>query len=319
MQNNNCIPHNFEERSKMINQILHDILSSPYWNQIIFKWWTMMTLFLDSNRFSEDLDLNPVNFNNSPIIAEWIYNYLYNLWYNLWPLHTDWTNLFNIEVFYEINGNPYNCQVEIFKDNFWIEDDYYEDVFYWKPIKILSIEQSFAHKCCAYIERWDKKLERSWRPKWRDLFDILHYINMNSDIDMNIIKKRLGLQSKSELFQFIYKKTVIDNYKLINDFWYEIENFSYSKLNWVWVVENLLNIINKNYLNWKVKYNIHYLNDLIDITENNVIIDNIIICSFDNWLYKIFDMKKMKFIYETKLEQKIKEYLKEYIVIQYFS
>lgn len=319
MQNNNYIPYDFTQRSTIINQILFDIINSPYGNQIIFKGWTMMSLFLNSNRFSEDIDLNPININNSYNISEWIYNHLLSLWYSLWPLHTDWTNLYNIEVFYEVNWNPYNCQVEIFKDNFWLKDDYYQDVFYWKPINILAMEQSFAHKCCAYIERWNKKLERSGRPKWRDLFDILHYVNMNINVDLNIINKRLWLNNNKQLFQLIYKKTVIDNYKSISDFWYEIENFSYNKINWVWVIENLLNIINKNYLDWKVKYNIHYLNDLKEIKENNISIDSNIICYFDEWFYKIFDIKKMKFIYETKIEQKIKDYIKDYIILQYFS
>jgi len=58
MQNNNYIPADFKIRNEFINNLLADILNSTFASKMIFKGGTMMTMFLDSHRFSEDLDFN---------------------------------------------------------------------------------------------------------------------------------------------------------------------------------------------------------------------------------------------------------------------
>lgn len=323
MQNNNYIPEDFQERWKFIDQVLFDILNSPYWRSIIFKWWTMMTIFLDSNRFSEDLDFNPVIQSEWWEIAKWIYNYLKEIGYNLWELFTDWSNVYNIEVFYDINWTQYNCQVEIFKDSYSTKDNYRISTFLWKPIKLLSIEQSYAHKCCAYIERWSKTIKNSGRPKGRDMYDISHYINIGAEIDMNIIYERLGIDNTFDLFTLIYKKTVIDNYRDLWKLGVEIENFAYTRLNGDDFIENFIRLINKTYLNNSINYNFNYKKDIdnmdIESWEDNVNIDKSYTLRYFEWKYQLLDMKNLKYVYFAELKETMKDYLKEYILQTYFK
>lgn len=323
MLNNNYIPTDFKERWQLIDQVLLDILNSPYWRDIIFKWGTMMTIFLESNRFSEDLDFNPVIQSKWWEIAQWIYDYLKDKWYTLGELYTDWSNVYNIEVFYTINWTQYNCQVEIFKDAYNTKDKYSISTFLWKPIKLLSIEQSFAHKCCAYIERWSKRIKNSWRPKWRDLYDIAHYINMNADIDLNIINERLWIDNTFDLFTLIYKKTVIDNYKDLDKLWMEIENFAYTRINGEDFIDSFIRLINKTYLNNSINYNIHYKNDIDNMDllsgEDNITIDKTYTLRFFDKKYQLLDMKNLKYIYHAESKEKMKDYIKEYILNKYFN
>lgn len=320
MQNNNYIPADFEIRNDFIRNLLADLLKSTYSQSMIFKWWTMMTLFLNSNRFSEDLDFNIYDISQWLWISEWIYNYLKDLWYKLWELYTDWTNVYNIEVFYNVNWTEYTCQVEIFKEDFGINTESYQDFFLWLPINIMSIEQSFAHKCCAYIERWDRTIPRSWRPKWRDLFDILHYIKLWATLDLNVIESRLWINNEEELFKFIYKRIAIKHYNKINDFKEEIENFSYEKIDWFEYIEELLNKINKRYLWNKIDYNFNIWDNLNNIEKTEkILINNDYIIKFDEWTYKIFNLNTFKYIYDTKDINKLKTKIGVIIDELYFA
>jgi hypothetical protein len=319
MQNNNYIPEDFIIRNNFITDLLLDILKSPYSSSMVFKWWTMMTLFLDSHRFSEDLDFNIYDTSKWLWISEWIYNYLLDLWYNLWELYTDWTNVYNIEVFYIVNWSKYTCQVEIFKDDFGIGTKSYQDFFLWIPINIMIIEQSFAHKCCAYIERWDKTIPKSGRPKWRDLFDILHYINLWVKIDLNIIKSRLWINNEESLFRLVYQTIAIKHFSKLNDFKLEIENFSYDKINWLYLIEELLNKINKIYLNNKIHYNLYIWDDIMNIDKlEKIIINQDYIVRIDEWSYKIFDLRSFKYIYDTKDIKKLNDKIKNLVNDLYF-
>jgi hypothetical protein len=249
-----------------------------------------------------------------------LYSYLKNKWYKLWEKHEDWTNVYNLEVFYKIWEEEYNCQVELFKENYNLNIKSYQKLFIWNYINLMSIEQSFAHKCCAYLERWEKTIPKSWRPKWRDLFDILHYINMSSKLDMDIIFIRLWFKTEKELFLSIYKKITIDHIWKWEDFAKEIENFSYKRINWKQMIENLLFNINKTYLNWKIKFNYNYSKELMNLEENSVLnITNSIICKKEKWFYKLFDLNIMKFIYDTKDINKIQKTIKELIIEKEFK
>lgn len=321
MQNNNYIPEDFEERNQFIINLLYELLQSPYWNKLIFKGWTMMTLFLWSERFSEDLDFNVENVKEWLKISEWIYQYLLNKWYNLGELYKDWTNVYNIEVFYNVNWNEYTCQVEIFKDDFWVETKYYTDTFLWKNIKIMSLKQSFAHKCCAYIERWDRTIPRSGRPKWRDLFDILHYIKMDIVPDLEIIYSRLNIDNLKDFFTYIYQRIVVKHYKKWDEFDKEIINFAYNKISWYDIIEELLKNINRKFLNNKIDIDIYYLFKLDNLAEDNwkFNLTEDIRCRYNNWLYELIDLDFWKVIYNTKDLSKLKKYIENNIWRNYYN
>lgn len=320
MQNNNYIPEDFEIRNNFIKNLLADLCESPYAQSMVFKWWTMMTLFLGNHRFSEDLDFNVFDVSKWLWISEWIYNHLKDLGYEVWELYTNWTNVYNIEVFYNVNWTKYTCQVEIFKEDFWIKTYSYQDFFLWLPINIMTIEQSFAHKCCAYIERWDRTIPKSGRPKWRDLFDILHYVKIWAKIDLGVINSRLWINNEEQLFRFIYKRIAIKHYNQLNEFKEEIENFSYDRIDGFDIIEELLNKINKKYLNNEIDYNFYIWEDIENIDNvDKVIISLDYIVRIDEGSYKIFDLKSFKYIYDTKDKNKLKTKIKGMINDYYFN
>lgn len=319
MQNNNYIPDDFNIRNNFIKELLATLLESKYSQNMIFKWGTMMTLFLDSHRFSEDLDFNIFDVSEWESISEWIYEYLLNKWYRLWELHKDWTNVYNIEVLYDVNGHEYTCQVEIFKEDFGIKTESYQQFFLWLPINLMSLEQSYAHKCCAYIERGEKTIPRSGRPKWRDLFDILHYINLNTSIDLEVINSRLNMHSEEELMRYIYRRIAIKHYNKFNEFMIEMENFSYDKINGLDLIEDLLRKINKFYLNDSINYNLYIWSDLNNIDNwENITINKDYICKIDWNQYKIFDLRNFNCIYDTKDIDKLKKKITAIIDELYF-
>jgi len=320
MLNNNYIPIDFNDRNNQISLILEDILDSPYSQNIVFKGGTMMSFFLESNRFSEDLDFSLINTDIWIELATWLYHYLRNKWYDLWELHLDRTNVYHMEVYYFVNWNKYACQVELFKYNYNVKIKYYQDFFLWKPINVMNVDQSFSHKCCAYFERWNKKIEMSWKPKGRDLFDIYHYIKMGSKLDLNIIKTRLWFNNEIQLFSEIYKKINITHYKKIKDFAYEIENFSYKKINWVEFINELLEIVNNRYLWGRMIYNKNIMDELDNIDDlNKVIIDDDLMIKKRLEYYEIYDLNTFQCIYNTKDKQKMRKKVLNILDEKYFQ
>ncbi len=264
MQNNNYIKEDFKWREVIIRDILLKILSTIYANQLVFKWGTSLSLFYNLWRFSEDLDFSIIDTDKIKDVVNDIYNYIKNTEYEVSEIHRDWTNIVHFDVFYYIWDNKYTCQLEFFKSNYNIPVLYNNELFLWKQIQIMTLEQNFAHKCCAYLERWNRKIERSWKPKWRDLYDMLFYIKNHISVDMNIIKARTNLKTEKELFLKILIQLWLKHKRFYNDFETEIENFSYTWENWKLIIQNLLTLIKESYFWKELTCNLNYLEDLQD-------------------------------------------------------
>ena len=311
-KNNNWIREDFKMREEKIKEIYFNIISSEYWKELLFKWWTSLSLFYWLQRFSEDLDFNLIDTWKMKIVVNWIYKDLKSKWYKLSKIYRDWTNVVHIDLFYKIWNNEYVCQLEFFKNNYWINQNFEIKYFYWKCAKLLDISENFAHKCCAYLERWNRKIERSWKPKWRDLFDIMFYLHKNVQVNMNIIRIRTKIDTKEWLFLEILKTLLIKHKKFHKEFLDEINNFWYS-VNYNQFEEFInmfFSIVNTRILNQKFNFNFEYLKHL---KENwMAIISSWIsfITKEQNWFFKITN-KLYKKEYKTKKIEFIEKYVEE--------
>ena len=320
MLNNNNIKEDFEERFFMLKKILFDIYSDPkIANNLIFKWWTSLILFYWLERFSEDLDFNVIEEDKIEYIAKEVYKNLKLKWYEMEEFH-DWDNVYAIDVLYNIGDNKYSCKVEFFKTNYWVKQDF--NIFplfhNWKNIniKVLDMELNYAHKGCAYLSRWNKDLSNSWRPKWRDLFDINFYIDMNISPNIEIIKKREGFTTIKDFYKGIYKYFLLKHRtkKHITTFVEELENFSYNKINWLEFLNQLLKKIELKAF-WKtINFQYNY-KDLLEEGKKMVLLSDKYLIVKDTWDYfAINDVDTNQVLLKSNKINKIDSFIREEII-----
>lgn len=311
MQNDNTQTQDYIARMQYIKLLYKDILSSSIANNLIFKWWTSLVLFENLARFSEDLDFNVDDIAKLENIAKILHTFLKLKWYRVSDIHFDWTNLIHFEIYYEINKNTYACQIELWRFNYWLNVDFVQKRFQWKLAKVMTLEQNFAYKCCAYLERGDNKVERSWKPKWRDLFDIVFYLNKNILPDLKLLQARMNIQTHKELFQKMLKTFFLKHVKYYTDFKNEINFFTNNNNTWNQILNAFVELINKKYFNgvfsfetevfWKIDE--AQINKIIQVWENYFVKKN------NDWLFelKYTDGEIIKTIYTTKDKIKLKE------------
>lgn len=315
LKNNNWIKEDFWKRTKIIKEIYFDIVNSQFWKELLFKWWTSLSLFYWLERFSEDLDFNLIDEKRIEIVVNWIYWILKSKWYKLSKIYRDWTNVVHIDLFYKIWKNDYTCQLEFFKNNYWIKQNFELKKIYWIPVKLLDISENFAHKCCAYLERWNRRIERSWKPKWRDLLDILFYLHYNFPINLKIIFVRTKITTKEELFIEILKNLLIKHKKYHKEFFLEITNF------WYWnnfltfndFINSFIWLVNLRVLHWKFSFNQNYIENLKEDWFTRLS-NFIVIQQEDNLFYTIFFKDKKwnkKKLYSSKKLDFIEKFVED--------
>lgn len=320
LKNNNWIKSDFENRLEMIKKIYIDIISSKHWKDLLFKWWTSLVLFYWLERFSEDLDFNLIDTKRIKKVVDWIYQDLKSKWYQLSEIYRDWTNVVHIDLFYKIWNNDYICQLEFFKNNYWVIQKYTMIKIQWIHDKVyanlLDLWENFAHKCCAYLERWNRKIERSWKPKWRDLFDISFYLSKDTKVDMNIVTIRTKIKTQEELFLEILKTLFIKHKKYHNELLEEINNFWYSTtyLTFDDFLHSFVRLVNNKILNWRFSFNQNYLKDLKEDWFSKISNFSSIQLDEKSWFYTIFIKDtswNKKNIYTSKKLEFIEDYVEK--------
>ena len=283
LKNNNWIKEDFQSRLEMIKKIYIDIISSKNWKDLLFKWWTSLVLFYWLNRFSEDLDFNLIDTNKIKQVVDWIYQELQSKWYTLSEIYRDWTNVVHIDLFYKIWDNDYICQLEFFKNNYWIVQNYTILKILWIYANLLDSWENFTHTCCDYLERWNNS-------KWRDLFDILFYLSKNTQVDMNIITIRTKIKTQEELFIEILKTLFIKYKKYHNEFFVEIQKFWYSTdyLTFNDFLTTFVRWINIRILNWRFSFNQNYIENLKEDWLSRISNFSSIKLDEKSWFYTIF-------------------------------
>ncbi len=312
INNNNYNAEDFNIREIEISNIYKKILEIDTEWLLILKWGTSLSMFFDSNRFSEDLDFDIIDTNKAIEMWQKIYEWLNNDWYNV-NIYFDWNNVVHLDIKYILKSwNEYICQVDIFKDDYWLSNQYRIHNFDAFNAKILKLSSNFAHKCCAYLERWDKKIEMSWKPKWRDIYDIWWYLKQEVKPSIDVIEARTDYDNETDFTFTVLKQLIIKHKNRHDAFIHEIENFAYDNtLRWRNVIHEVVVMINEQYFDNNFLFNIDVFKE-IENNENFIKINKHFVILQQDACYKVFVHTNLNDeIYSTKDKNKLYSYLSD--------
>ena len=292
-----------EVRLWYIKDILKNIIDDKDLSRdLIFKWGTSLMLFYDLDRFSEDLDFNYTDVKTISIIEK----KFKSLWYKFINEETPYWRKFSIE--YWNWEDKFHCIVDLSKYNYEIKPKTDLKSFWWKPIKVLTLSQNFAHKLCAFYER----------KKWRDVVDINFYMSKLVFPDENILKERHNKDFKDFLCLLIKElQTPYLNERLskaLDQLHYKNHTLSDYK-------EDIINNISKSYTNSKFSFDLNYKEKLNKWIK--IILLNKEITLFIDWKninnnikekYSIVNSENFWIIYDCKTEEKLFSYINNILV-----
>ncbi len=158
-------------------RILKDIYSDKHLSKVLgFKGGTAHMLFYNLPRFSVDLDFNLIDNSKSDIVFDKIRSILLKYGEIKDEAHKHYGLLLVLN--YGIDNR--NLKLEISNRKY---NDRYKIMDYLGiPIKVMQIEDMFAHKICALTDR--KSIAS------RDIFDINYFLKDNVRINADIVKQR---------------------------------------------------------------------------------------------------------------------------------
>ena len=163
----------------MIN-ILKDIVTSPYGKYLWFKWWTLLYLLYNLDRFSTDLDFDLVkgiwSINEEKMLAD-----LAQICSN----HGTVRDIYNKEntIFLLVDYEAYEMNIKIEISKKWAINSKYEyKSILWYQTLCMDVESLFANKLVALTQRRNTVS--------RDLFDVHFFLKKWFWINENIIKER---------------------------------------------------------------------------------------------------------------------------------
>ncbi len=287
-----------ESRLEYIKNILSQINKNKYLNKnLIFKWWTSLMLFYGLDRFSEDLDFNYIEDDTIDVIE----GIFIGLWYTYIKEVMEFWTRFQVE--YLVWNDKFHCIVDLSKYLYKTEPDIDIKNFAWNPLKILKLEQNFAHKFCAFYER----------KKWRDVVDINFYMKKWLFPDEKILKERHKKNFKDFLLILIKElQTPYLNERLTK----ALDQLHYNNYSLYEYKNNIIENISNSYTWWIFKFDINYkekINDsvkIIVLDENStLLIDWQVINNKIQTKYGIVDSKSVKLIYGCETKEKLFWYI----------
>jgi len=187
---------NIERHRKILFNLITEIYKSPAGMYLGFKGGTMLYFFHELDRFSVDLDFDLLDESKKDFVSKTVRQIL--LHYGVLRDEMDKYN--NIFFLLSYGEGEHGVKVEISK-KIWKQNSYETKNFYGTDVKVLKLEDSFAHKLVASIERK--------RTANRDFFDILFFLKKNIDFKDEIILERTGKSRKEFLIllrSFIEKR-----------------------------------------------------------------------------------------------------------------
>lgn len=321
MQNNNLITTDYPERIIKIKDIYSLLMADEGLREnLLFKGWTSLMLFYWLDRFSEDLDFNLIDDRQGKETIEKIYKILNKNGYMMEEIH-DRDNLFCIDALYTIWENTYSCKIEIFKNNFLSNQKFtYSE---WAcangiyNVKLLSLDENFLHKSCAYLERWSKAIKNSWRPKWRDLFDIGFYLDRWTEFSIDALNARKWYSSVKRLVAEIVYTYVIWHWKKKIRDWFLLEFNSFSNT-WNHTHNDLNNIIDRLKEKYLGNFRIN-LDLMLNLADDNYVfqlIDDVAMIMEGDY-YTIKD--KWIELFRTNKKEKLIVFIKEFMEERIFA
>ena len=164
----------------LLVQILKDIYSDiQLSNRLGFKGGTALMFFYDLPRFSVDLDFNLLDKNQEDMV----YNRVRKILLKYGSIHDEAKKFYGPLVGLNYGHTERNLKVEISNRTF--ENRYEIKNFLGINIKVMVLEDMFAHKLCALLDR--KSIAN------RDLFDCWFFLEKRTPINNNIVESRMKM------------------------------------------------------------------------------------------------------------------------------
>jgi predicted nucleotidyltransferase component of viral defense system len=189
---------NIARHRQILFNLITEIYKSPAGMYLGFKGGTMFYFFHELDRFSVDLDFDLLDDSKKEFVSGIVRQILLN--HGVIKDEMDKHNTIFFLLSY--GAGEHGIKVEISKKA-WTQNSYESKNFYGTDVKVLKLEDAFAHKLVASIERK--------RTANRDFFDILFFLKKQADFNEKIILERTGKDRKDFL---IFLRNYIDKKEL---------------------------------------------------------------------------------------------------------
>ncbi|MFA5993861.1 MAG: nucleotidyl transferase AbiEii/AbiGii toxin family protein [Parcubacteria group bacterium] len=187
-----------EKHRQILFNLITEIYKSPAGIYLGFKGGTMFYFFHGLDRFSVDLDFDLLDDGKKEFVATIVRQILLN--HGVIKDEMDKENTIFFLLSY--GTGEHGVKIEISKKS-WARNTYETKNFYGTDVKVLKLEDAFAHKLIASVERK--------RTANRDFFDILFFLKKNVGFNGEIILERTGKNKKEFL---IFLRNYIDKKEL---------------------------------------------------------------------------------------------------------
>ncbi|KKP98053.1 MAG: hypothetical protein US25_C0012G0007 [Candidatus Moranbacteria bacterium GW2011_GWE1_36_7] len=191
---------NVQRHRQILFNLLTDIYKSPAGAYLGFKGGTMFYFFHQLDRFSVDLDFDLLDESKNEFVSEVVRQILLD--YGTIKDEMDKYN--NIFFLLSYGEGEHGVKIEISK-KIWPQNSYEIKNFYGTDVKVLKLEDAFAHKFVASTERK--------RTANRDFYDIFFFLKKNVTFNDKIIFERTGKNEKEFL---IFLKNFLEKKELKN-------------------------------------------------------------------------------------------------------
>ena len=185
-------------------QLLKDIYNDiELANHLGLKGGTALMFFYNLPRFSIDLDFDLLN--NE--MENTVYDKVRNIILKYGKIHDEAKKFFGPLIVLDYGPGERKLKVEISKRRF---DNTYEiKNLLGISIKVMAIQDMFAHKLCALLDR-DVIIAR-------DVFDCWFFMNNHTPVNHNIIETRMNAPYKEYMEKCINQVEKLDNKRLLQE------------------------------------------------------------------------------------------------------
>ena len=161
-------------------QVLKDIYSDlELANELGFKGGTALMFFYDLPRFSVDLDFNLINFQKEDIV----YKRIRGILLKYGKIYDEVKKYFGPLLVLDYGIDERKLKVEI--SNRFFENRYEIKDFLGIKMKVMVLEDMFAHKLCALLDR--EGIAN------RDIFDCWFFMQRQTPVNRDIVESRMKM------------------------------------------------------------------------------------------------------------------------------
>jgi len=163
-------------------QILREIFSDAVLKNLLgFKGGTALMFFYNLPRFSVDLDFNLLDETKQQVVFE----HLITIAQKYGKIEDAAIKHFGPLVVLNYASGERNLKIEVSNRHYSTPVHYELKNLLGVPIRVLSVEDMFAHKLCALLDRTETTN--------RDIFDVWFFINRGTAINGELVEERMQM------------------------------------------------------------------------------------------------------------------------------